>query len=124
MLLAVIVLDASRYDVALLSAAKTFTSCVLVDKVLEFSDFKTSTDESLSTTASLACRSCDSTLILASESSMLETCEPVLFTSLAYIEPTDNAATRTNIKVSNIFLFKIFYLHNKMNILREFNPAH
>ena len=111
------VFDTSIVDGALLSLVKTLLSSVLVDKVFESSDFKTSFDESLSTTASVACSSDESSLSVINPSSCeLEAYESVTFTSLAYIVPTDNATVSTNIKVSNILLFKIIYLHNKINI--------
>ena len=99
----------------------------LVDKIFESSDSKTSSldretlDESLSTFESLDTEISDESAVFSSgtdasdvSSTKLIACESVTLTSLAEMAPTVKAAVININKASNIFLFKLIYLHNKI----------
>ena len=137
---AVIVLDTSIVEETLLSfpaseeTAATPPSLLerplpseLVDKIFEFSDSKTSSldretlDESLSTFESLDTEISDESAVFSSgtdtsdvSSTKLVAYESVTLTSLAEIVPTAKTAMSNINKVSNILLFKLIYLHNKI----------
>jgi hypothetical protein len=98
---------------------------VLVDKVFEFSDPKTSSldretlDESLSTFESLDTEISDESAVFSNgtdtsdvSSTKLVAYESVTFTSLADIALTENKTVNTKKTASNNCLFKIIYLHN------------
>ena len=137
---AVIVLDTSIFEESLLitaslSDAERLATPLsplerslldeLVDKIFESSDSKTSSldretlDESLSTFESLDTEISDESAVFSSgtdtsdvSSTKLIACESVTLASLAEIALSDRTATNNISKVSNIFLFKLIYLHN------------
>ena len=116
--------EVSSFPLLLFKDSLLFES---VDKVFESSDSKTSSldretlDGSLSTFESLDTEISDESAVFSSgtESSYLSSTklvvyESVTLTSLAWIALTDNRTVNNTKKVSNIFLFKIIYLLNKI----------